>query len=60
MKPLRLKAEVAKRESIRSEQSNLVAQIQVDTGVYHLDQPYDYSIPNQLVDQVSALQAAVK
>ena len=53
MKPLRLKAEVAKRESIRSEQSNLVAQIQVDTGVYHLDQPYDYSIPNQLVDQVS-------
>jgi primosomal protein N' (replication factor Y) (superfamily II helicase) len=53
MKPLRLKAEVAKRESIRSEQSTFVAQIQVDTGVYHLDQPYDYSIPNQLIDQVS-------
>ena len=53
MKPLRLKAEVAKRESIRSEQSTFVAQIQVDTGVYHLDQPYDYSIPSQLIDQVS-------
>ena len=53
MKPLRQKAEVAKRESIRSEQSTFVAQIQVDTGVYHLDQPYDYSIPNQLIDQVS-------
>ena len=53
MKPLRLKAEVAKRESIKSEQSTFVAQIQVDTGVYHLDQPYDYSIPSQLIDQVS-------
>ena len=53
MKPLRLKAEVAKRESTASEQSNLVAQIQVDTGVYHLDQPYDYSIPSQLIDHVS-------
>ena len=53
MKPLRLKAEVAKRESIRSEQSNFVAQIQVDTGVYHLDEPYDYSIPIQLADLVS-------
>ncbi len=53
MKPLRLKAEGAKRESIKSEQSTFVAQIQVDTGVYHLDQPYDYSIPSQLIDQVS-------
>jgi primosomal protein N' (replication factor Y) len=53
MKPLRLKAEVAKRESLRADQSNFVAQIQVDTGVYHLDQPYDYSIPSQLIDYVS-------
>ena len=53
MKPLRLKAEVAKRESLRADQSNFVAQIQVDTGVYHLDQPYDYSIPSQLIDHVS-------
>jgi primosomal protein N' (replication factor Y) len=53
MKPLRLKAEVAKRASLRADQSNFVAQIQVDTGVYHLDQPYDYSIPSQLIDQVS-------
>lgn len=53
MKPLRLRAEVAKRGSTRSEQSHFVAQIQVDTGVYHLDQPYEYSIPSQLIDQVS-------
>jgi primosomal protein N' (replication factor Y) len=53
MRPLRLKAEVAKRASLRADQSNFVAQIQVDTGVYHLDQPYDYSIPSQLIDQVS-------
>lgn len=53
MKPLRLKAEVAKRETLRSEQSSFVAEIQVDTGVYHLDQPYDYSIPSQLIDQVA-------
>jgi len=53
MKPLRLKAEVAKREYGKAEQSRFVAQIQVDTGVYHLDQPYDYSIPTGLVDQVS-------
>jgi primosomal protein N' (replication factor Y) len=53
MKPLRLKAEVAKRETLRSEQSTFVAKIQVDTGIYHLDQPYDYSIPSQLIDQVA-------
>lgn len=53
MKPLRLKSEVAKREPIRSEQSTFVAKIQVDTGVFHLDQPYDYSIPSQLIDEVS-------
>ena len=53
MKPLRLKAEVAKKESVKGEQSNFVAKIQVDTGVYHLDQPYDYSIPSELLNQVS-------
>jgi primosomal protein N' (replication factor Y) len=53
MKPLRLKAEVAKREYVKAEQTNFVAKIQVDTGVYHLDQPYDYSIPSNLLEQVS-------
>ena len=53
MKPLRLKAEVAKREFLKSEQSGFVASIQVDTGVYHLDQPYDYSIPEEILDQVA-------
>ena len=53
MKPLRLKAEVAKRESLKSEQSGFVASIQVDTGVYHLDKPYDYSIPEEILDQVA-------
>lgn len=53
MKPLRLKAEVAKREHAKAEQSNLVATVQVDTGIYHLDQPYDYSIPSEMVSQLS-------
>ena len=53
MKPLRLKAEVAKREYVKAEQSNFVARVQVDTGVYHLDQPYDYSIPSNILEQVS-------
>ena len=53
MKPLRLKAEVAKREYVKAEQSDFVARIQVDTGVYHLDQPYDYSIPSNILEQVS-------
>ena len=53
MKPLRLKAEVAKREFLKSEQSGFVASIQVDTGVYHLDKPYDYSIPEEILDQVA-------
>ncbi len=52
MKPLRLKVEVAKRENIRSVQSNFVAKVQVDTGVFHLDQHYDYSIPSEMLDQV--------
>jgi len=53
MKPLRLKAEVAKREYVKAEQTNFVAKIQVDTGVYHLDKPYDYSIPSNLLEQVA-------
>jgi primosomal protein N' (replication factor Y) len=52
MKPLRLKVEVAKKENTRSVQSNFVAKVQVDTGVFHLDQPYDYSIPSEMLDLI--------
>jgi primosomal protein N' (replication factor Y) len=52
MKPLRLKAEVAKREYVKGVQSDCVAKVQVDTGVYHLDQPYDYSVPTGMLSQV--------
>jgi len=53
MKPLRLKVEVAKRELSKEVQSNYVARVQVDTGVFHLDQPYDYSIPLEFLDQTN-------
>ena len=52
MKPLRLKTEVAKREYVKGVQSDSVAKVQVDTGVYHLDQPYDYSVPTGMLSQV--------
>jgi len=52
MKPLRLKVEVAKRENVKGVQSDSVAKVQVDTGVYHLDQPYDYSVPAGMLNQV--------
>jgi primosomal protein N' (replication factor Y) len=52
MKPLRLKVEVAKRENVKGDQSDSVAKVQVDTGVYHLDQPYDYSVPAGMLNQV--------
>jgi primosomal protein N' (replication factor Y) len=54
MKPLRLKAEVAKREYVKGDQSDSVAKVQVDTGVYHLDQPYDYAVPAGMLSQVKA------
>lgn len=53
MKPLRLKVEVAKREQSKEVRSAFVARVQVDTGVFHLDQPYDYSIPLEFLDQTN-------
>ena len=53
MKPLRLKAEVAKGVSTPLISQIFVARIFVDSGVYHLDKPYDYSIPEPFVDSLS-------
>lgn len=49
--PLRLKSEVAKKRSEIS--SDLpVAQCWVDTGIFHLDQSFDYAIPDHLSEFV--------
>lgn len=53
MKPLRLKAEVVKSVSTPLISQEFVARIFVDSGVYHLDKPYDYSIPEPFVDSLS-------
>lgn len=44
----RLKAEVAPAPSGPVAESLPVARIRVDTGVFHLDQLYDYSVPEKL------------
>ena len=46
----RLKAEVAPAPSGPMAQSLPVAKIRVDTGVFHLDQLYDYMVPEKLSD----------
>ena len=46
----RLKAEVAPAPSGPMAQSLPVAKIRVDTGVFHLDQLYDYIVPEKLSD----------
>ena len=46
----RLKAEVASAPSGPIAQSLPVAKIRVDTGVFHLDQLYDYIVPEKLSD----------
>lgn len=53
MKPLRLKAEVAKRQTIATTSHSVLAKVHVDSGVYHLDKPYDYSIPDSFFNQIS-------
>ena len=51
VKPLRLKAQrVAKKPAIALE--NPVAQICVDTGVFHLPDTYDYLVPEDLSESV--------
>ena len=49
----RLKAEVAPQTSGPRASVLPVARVRVDTGVFHLDQLYDYSIPEGISDQVS-------
>lgn len=46
----RLKAEVAPAPSGPIAQSRPVAKIRVDTGVFHLDQLYEYIVPEKLSD----------
>jgi primosomal protein N' (replication factor Y) len=51
VKPLRLKAQrVAKKVAIATE--NPVAQICVDTGIFHLPDLYDYLVPADLHELV--------
>jgi primosomal protein N' (replication factor Y) (superfamily II helicase) len=46
----RLKAEVAPAPSGPIAQSRPVAKVRVDTGVFHLDQLYEYTVPEKLSD----------
>ena len=48
----RLRAEVASNPSGPVADRLPVARVRVDTGVFHLDQMYDYSVPEKLSDAV--------
>ena len=51
VKPLRLKTQrVAKKVAVAQE--NPVAQVCVDTGVFHLPDCYDYLVPEEFSDLV--------
>ncbi|CAN2200419.1 PriA Primosomal protein N' (replication factor Y) - superfamily II helicase [Candidatus Nanopelagicaceae bacterium] len=52
-RPLRLKAEIAKLKPEGSSSVLPIAQVWVDSGVFHLDQKYDYLIPDNLSDIIS-------
>ena len=56
-RPLRLKSEVAKSNPGISTTDKPVARVWVDTGVFHLDQSFDYLVPDSL-DQ--AVQTGVR
>ena len=49
----RLKAEVAPAPSGPVAESLPIAKVRVDTGVFHLDQLYDYSVPEKLSSSAS-------
>ena len=51
-RPLRLKSEVAKLRPETSSSSLPIARVWVDSGVFHLDQSYDYLIPDNLTSAV--------
>lgn len=52
LRPLRLKSEVAKVRPGASTSTLPVARLWVDSGIYHLDQYFDYLIPDNLSSQV--------
>lgn len=51
-RPLRLKSEVAQLRPEASSSSLPIARVWVDSGVFHLDQHYDYLIPDNLSSAV--------
>ena len=52
-RPLRLKREVARLAPEISTTDKPVARVWVDSGVFHLDQSYDYLVPDNLDAQVA-------
>lgn len=52
-RPLRLKSEIAKLKAEGSSSDLPVAKVWVDSGVFHLDQSYDYLVPDNLAPLVS-------
>lgn len=52
-RPLRLKSEIAKAKAEFSSSALPIARVWVDSGVYHLDQSYDYLVPDNLSGSVS-------
>ena len=52
-RPLRLKAEIAKLKPEGSSSDLPIARVWVDSGVFHLDQSYDYLIPDNLSAVIS-------
>ena len=52
-RPLRLKSEIAKTKAEGSSSALPIARVWVDSGVYHLDQSYDYLIPDNLSGSVA-------
>lgn len=52
-RPLRLKREVVRLAPEISTTDNPVARLWVDSGVFYLDQSYDYLVPDNLSEQVA-------
>ena len=52
MRPLRLKSEIFKHPETVLADTNPIAQVWVDNGVYHLDQSFDYGIPQSLASAI--------
>lgn len=52
-RPLRLRAEIAKKNPEQSSSREPIARVWVDSGIFHCDQIYDYRIPDNLSSQIS-------